>query len=283
MTDLVITGVYGQLGRALAETATGRGATVRGFDLDTFDITDRAAVVDAVVAARPRAVVNCAAFTAVDRCEQEEERATAVNGTAVGHLAAACNRVGALLVQVSTDYVFPGNGCRPYREEDPVGPVSAYGRSKLEGEKAARTAERHLVARTAWLCGRGGPNFVEAIRRQAEAGQSPIRVVADQHGNPTFCDDLADALLALVERDVRGVLHVVSSGATTWFGFAREIVRQLGAGVEVVPVSTAELPRPAPRPAYSVLDTGRLQTVLGRPLPDWRDGLTRYLGGPCAS
>jgi dTDP-4-dehydrorhamnose reductase len=283
VSDLVITGVYGQLGRALAEAASGRGATVRGFDLDTLDITDRVAVVGAVVDARPRAVVNCAAFTAVDRCEQEEGLATAVNGTAVGHLAEACNRVGALLVQVSTDYVFPGNGSRPYREEDPVGPLSAYGRSKLEGERAARTAERHLIARTAWLCGRGGPNFVEAIRRQVEAGRNPLRVVADQHGNPTFCDDLAAALLALVERDARGVLHVVSSSATTWFGFACEIVRQLGAGVDVVPVTTTEFPRPAPRPTYSVLDTGRLVALLGRPLPDWQDGLSRYLGVPCAS
>jgi dTDP-4-dehydrorhamnose reductase len=228
-------------------------------------------------------VVNCAAFTAVDRCEQEEDLATAVNGTAVGHLAQACDRVGALLVQVSTDYVFPGSGSRPYREDDPVGPTSAYGRSKLVGEEAARIVERHLIARTAWLCGRGGPNFVEAIRRQAESGRSPIRVVADQHGSPTFCDDLADALLDLVARDARGVLHVAGSEATTWFGFACEIVRQLGAGVPVVPVTTAEFPRPAPRPAYSVLDTGRLQSVLGRALPPWRDALARYLGGPCAS
>jgi dTDP-4-dehydrorhamnose reductase len=282
VADLIITGVYGQLGRAVAEAASAGGWSVRGVDLDTLDITDRGAVLDAVIEARPRALVNCAAFTAVDRCEQEEELATAVNGTAVSHLAEACNRVGALLVQVSTDYVFSGRGTRPYREEDPVGPVSAYGRSKLEGERAARTARRHLIARTAWLCGRGGPNFVEAIRRQVEAGGQPIRVVADQRGSPTFCDDLARALLVLVEREARGVLHTVNSGATTWHGFACEIVRLLGADLEVVPVTSAEFPRPAPRPGYSVLDTGRLASLLGRPLPAWEDGLRRYLGAACA-
>jgi len=283
VVELVVTGVYGQLGRALAEAASAQGRTVLGVDLDSLDITDRAAVLGAVESARPRVVVNCAAFTAVDRCEQEEALATAVNGTAVGYLAEACDRVGALLVQISTDYVFPGNGSRPYREEDPVGPVSAYGRSKLAGETAARTARRHLVVRTAWLCGRGGPNFVEAIRRQVEEGRNPVRVVADQHGNPTFCDDVAGAILRLVEGDARGVIHAVNAGATTWFGFAREIVRQLGAEVEVLPVTTAEFPRPAPRPPYSVLDTGRLSALLGRPLPPWQESLARYLGVPCES
>jgi dTDP-4-dehydrorhamnose reductase len=241
-----------------------------------------------VAGLRPRAVVNCAAFTAVDRCEEKEEAATAVNGTAVGHLARACNATASLLVQISTDYVFPGTAITPYREGDSVGPLSAYGRSKLRGEEEARLAQRHLIVRTAWLYGLGGPtpptgtgstaNFVEAIRRQVGDGAASLRVVADQVGSPTFCDDLALVILDLVRAGAKGVVHAVNAGVTSWHGFACEIVRQLGARVEVTAVSTAEYPRPARRPPYSVLDTSRLEALLGRPMPPWQDALARYLG-----
>jgi len=280
MIDLLVTGSHGQLGRALLAAAARGGLTARGHDVDTLDISDRGAVEAVVGRLRPRAVVNCAAWTAVDDCERDPDLALAVNGTAVGHLAAAAEGVGATLVQVSTDYVFPGTGERPYREDDPVGPLSAYGRSKLEGERLACTAPDHLVVRTAWLFGRGGRSFVTAIRGQVEAGAELLRVVADQRGCPTFCDDLAAAILALLQRGARGTVHAVNAGATTWYGFAVEIVRRLGAAVEVLPVTTADVPRPAPRPANSVLDTSRLSALLGQPMPSWQDALGRYLESP---
>jgi len=277
---ILITGAHGQLGRSLTAACNFRGIACEGRDIDTLDICDARAVSRWIVDAQPSVVVNTAAFTAVDTCENNEEKATAVNGTAVGHLAAACNEAGALLIQISTDYVFAGDADRPYEEDDPVAPMSAYGRSKLRGEELARTAERHLVVRTAWLYGRGGRNFVEAIRGQIEAGAPRLEVVVDQRGCPTFCDDLSDAVLDLVAADSTGTLHAVNAGNTTWHGFAVEIARLLGSAVTVVPVATGEVLRPAPRPPYSVLDTGRLKAALGRPMPPWQDGLRRYLEQP---
>jgi dTDP-4-dehydrorhamnose reductase len=280
---LLVTGSYGQLGRAVLSEAVERGVTALGRDLDTLDITDSAAVLDWIDSEQPSAVVNCAAYTAVDDCETDEEAAAAVNATAVGHLARACNETGAALVQISTDYVFDGTGNRPYREDDPVAPASAYGRTKLLGERAARSAEKHVVVRTAWLYGHGGRHFVGAIQKQLEAGRKSLRVVADQHGSPTFCDDLAAAILDLLSVRATGVVHAVNAGTTSWHGFAAEIVRLLGADAAVVPVSTDEFPRPAPRPAYSGLDTTRLEHLIGRTIPTWQDGLARYLGASCGS
>jgi len=277
---ILITGVHGQLGRALAAACTGRGLEHDGSDIDTLDIRNPNAVEDWIRAAQPATVVNCAAFTAVDDCEANEGLALAVNATAVGYLATACNRTGARLVQISTDYVFPGDGERPYTEDDPVAPASAYGRTKLRGEEYATAAERHLVVRTAWLYGHGGRNFVEAIRDRIDRGVTRLEVVADQRGCPTSCDDLAPAILDLIASGAEGVVHAVNAGETTWHGFATAIADHLGADIEILPVTTEEFPRPAPRPAYSVLDTTRLKTLLGRPMPHWRDALARYLEQP---
>jgi dTDP-4-dehydrorhamnose reductase len=280
---LLITGSEGQLGRALLLASAGRGWPAVGHDIDTLDISDAQAVSALVAGLRPWTVVNCAAHTGVDACEGEEDEARRINGDGVANLAAACNAVGAVLVQVSTDYVFSGDGSRPYREDDPVGPVSAYGRTKLAGEEAARAAAEHLVVRTAWLYGHGGANFVAAIRRQIEGGAEVLRVVADQQGCPTSCTDLAEAILDLLEHRARGVVHAVNSGRTTWHGFAIEIARQLGSAVEVQPVTTDAYPRPAPRPAFSVLDTDRLEHLIGRSMPSWQDALRRHLETECAS
>jgi len=277
MRRLFVTGSEGQLGRAVTAAAGARRIEVEGHDVDTLDIRDPAAVELLMTACRPDVVVNCAAFTAVDRAEEEEEAAREINATAVGGLAAACNRIGAALVHVSTDYVFDGSSARPYREDDPPGPRSAYGRTKLEGEVEARRADRHLIVRTAWLYGRGGHNFVEAIRAQVEGGAERLRVVMDQTGCPTLCDDLAEAILDLVDVAAGGIVHAVNSGHTTWHGFAQAIVRELGADVEVEPVPTTAFPRPAPRPAWSVLDTARLARLVGQPMPTWHDALHRYL------
>lgn len=282
-TQLLVTGSHGQLGRAVLQAADARGFSAHGRDLDTLDITDPVAVGAWIHAARPQTVVNCAAFTAVDDCEDHEAEALAVNATAVGHLAAACNAVGATLVQISTDYVFDGTSTRPYREDDPVAPASAYGRTKLAGENAARTATAHLIVRTAWLYGHGGRHFVGAIRRQIESGNTQLRVVADQHGSPTSCDDLAAAILNLIEAGAVGTVHVANRGATTWHGFAAEIARRLGSDADIQPVTTDEFPLPAPRPAYSVLDTAHLEALTGRPTPTWQDALARYMEDPCGS
>jgi len=280
---VLITGVHGQLGRALAGVCTARGLEFDGRDIDTLDIGDAAAVTEWIEGSKPNAVINCAAFTAVDDCESDEYSALRVNGTAVGHLAKACNTVGARLVQISTDYVFAGVSDRPYREDDPVAPKSAYGRTKLRGEELAVDARRHLVVRTAWLYGQGGRNFVEAIRGQIDGGAERMKVVADQRGSPTFCDDLAEAVIDLMQADIDGVVHAVNAGQTTWHGFAVAIARLLGKDVEVLQVKTEEFPRPAPRPAFSVLDTSRLSGVLGRSMPAWEDALARYLEATCAS
>ena len=274
---LFVTGSRGQLGRALERAAAGRGDAFAGVDLPELDITDATAVERAVAAARPDAIVNCAAFTAVDAAEAEEDAALAVNGTAVAHLARAADAAEAVLVQLSTDYVFDGTGGTPYREGDPVNPLSAYGRTKLAGERAAAAARSRLVVRTAWLFGEGA-NFVGAIRRQLDAGVEELRVVSDQVGCPTYAEDLAGAILGLLDAGALGTVHAVNAGSTTWFEFAREIVRRLGSGARVLPISTAEARRPAPRPMHSVLDTSRLVAILGRSLPPWQDALARYLG-----
>jgi len=277
VTRLLVTGSEGQLGRAVLATASARGWAAQGRDVDTLDITDSAAVFNWVERVGPDVVVNCAAFTEVDACEDHEERAMLVNGVAVGHLAEACNRVGAMLVQVSTDYVFLGAEASPLQEDDALEPVNAYGRTKLAGELAAAHAAHHLIARTAWLYGEGGRNFVEAIRRQIDGGAESLRVVADQTGCPTYCDDLAAALLDLVDGGARGVVHAVNAGSTTWYGFACEIARHVGSDIAVHPVTTADFPRPAQRPTHSVLDITRLEELLGRDMPSWQDALGRYL------
>lgn len=274
-----MTGARGQLGRALERLAPRFGHRFAGVDLPELDITDPAAVHAAVGEVAPGAIINCAAYTAVDAAESDEKRALAVNGTAVAHLAGAADRHGAVLLQVSTDYVFDGAATAPIREDEPTNPQSAYGRTKLAGEAAAAAARRHLIVRTAWLYGEGA-NFVGAIRRQLDGGTRTLRVVADQTGCPTYTEDLADAMLRLLAAGATGVVHGVNAGSTTWFGFAREIVRVLGSDAEVVPVATTEMPRPARRPVYSVLDTTRLELLLGKRLPPWQDALARYLREP---
>lgn len=283
MTDLLVTGSDGQLGRALLAEAAARGISAEGHDADTLDICDAGAVREMVGWIRPVVLINAAAFTAVDDCEAREDEAMAINGTAVGNLAAACDLTGTVLVQISTDYVFSGEADRPYREDDSPAPINAYGRTKLRGEEMAASAREHLIVRTAWLYGLGGRSFVEAIRRQIGAGAARLQVVDDQRGSPTFAGDLAAAILDLLEHGARGIVHAVNAGSTTWFGFAREIAAQLGADVEVVPVRTGDVPRAAARPPSSVLDTRRLASLLGHPMPRWPDALARYLEASCAS
>ena len=203
--------------------------------------------------------------------------ANAINGSSVELLAHAANEVGALLVQISTDFVFDGAKRTPYEVNDPTHPLSAYGRSKLLGEQAVTHADRHLIVRTSWLFGVNGPNFVEAIRGQIRKGTNPLRVVDDQRGRPTYTPHLASAIVRLAQLDTRGIVHYADDGECSWFDFAKSIAEESGAKVNVKPVSTDEFPRPAKRPAYSVLSTERYERVTGVAPESWREGLREYL------
>ena len=276
---LLITGAAGMLGHDVRRAADAAGHEPIALPRAQLDIADAGALREAVAAACPEVVINCAAETDVDGAEEHPLAALAVNGVGAGNVAAAAARAGAWTIHVSSDYVFDGTGTRPYVESDPVGPRSAYGRSKLEGEVAVAQAApgRHTIVRSAWLFGTGGRCFPETILRLA-AQRDQLSVVDDQVGCPTFTPHLAGALVELAGRGARapvGLLHVAGAGQCSWFEFAREIVSGACAASEVVPVSTAQFPRPAPRPAYSVL---RSERGADAPvLPDWGRGLAEYL------
>jgi dTDP-4-dehydrorhamnose reductase len=252
------------LGQDVMRAAGGRAL---GFTWAELDVTDRAAVADALGGAT---VINCAGYTNVDGAEAEPDTAHAVNAEGARNVAEAAARV----LYVSTDYVFDGTKAGPYVESDPVNPLSAYGRSKLAGERATLTASpQSLIVRTAWLFGAGGGNFVATMLRLGEE-RGELDVVDDQVGCPTFTGHLAEALLALAEGHGHGFLHVAGAGSCSWFEFARAIFERVGMDVTVRPCTTAEFPRPARRPANSVLASER-----GAPtLPSWQDGLDAYLG-----
>src|SRR6056297_4220374 len=255
----MVTGATGQLGVDVVRHCTDAGDDVVALDRAGLDITDRDAVAAAIAAARPDAVVNTAAYTAVDACETNVDVAHLVNATAVGHLAEACSVSGAHLVHVSTDYVFDGTLDRPYREDDEPNPQSVYGRSKLAGERLAGADAS--IARTSWVCGEHGDNMVKLVLRLAANPEQALAFVDDQRGHPSFTADLAPALRRLavdgVVDGVVGVVHVTNQGAVSWYGFVREILAAAGHDPgRVRPISTVDLdpPRPAPRPANSVLD-----------------------------
>ncbi|GIH91016.1 dTDP-4-dehydrorhamnose reductase [Planobispora siamensis] len=268
MTRWLVTGARGMLGADLVTLLRGEGEQVAALGRDELDVRDPDAVSQAVRLHKPDAVVNCAGWTAVDDAEAREPEALAVNGHAVLALARGCDELGARLVQVSTDYVFDGAARRPYREDDPTGPLGAYGRSKLAGERAA-LEHGHLVVRTAWLYGAHGTNFVRTMIR-LESERDTVTVVDDQTGQPTWTADLAAELVRLVRADAPGgVYHATNAGQTTWYGFAREIFTLLGADPDRVrPVGSSRFPRPARRPAYSVL-----ARRAGPAMRDWRRAL----------
>jgi dTDP-4-dehydrorhamnose reductase len=278
----LITGAGGMVGSDLSEELTSRGEAVVALTHSDLDITDSRCVQSVITEHAPSIIINCAAYTRVDQAETEEPAANAINGSAVELLAAAANECDALLVQISTDFVFDGSSSVPYDVTAPTAPLSAYGRSKLLGEVAARHASKHLIVRTSWLFGTRGPNFVEAIRNQIAKGTDPLRVVEDQRGRPTYTPHLANAIIRLATHasqsdDARGVFHYADGDECSWFDFAQAIVEETGATTRVKPVSTDEFPRPARRPSYAVLSTARYERLTGvRPEP-WREGLREYL------
>jgi dTDP-4-dehydrorhamnose reductase len=287
---LLITGAAGLLGDELTRLAAGAPWRDRveavGLHRTALDVTDAAAVEAAVAAHRPDVVVNCAAYTRVDDAEREPAAARRLNAEAPGRLAAVCAARRVALVHLSTDYVFDGRGGRPYREDDAPAPLSVYGRTKLEGERAVADAfegpggGRWLIVRTQWLYGRRGPAFVKTVLRRAAAG-GRFPVVNDQWGAPTWGRDLAEALLALVEAGAGGLVHVANGGTATWYDVACAAVeaRGLAGRVRVEPTSTAALGRTAPRPARALLDCGRFEALTGRRMRPWREALGEFLAG----
>jgi dTDP-4-dehydrorhamnose reductase len=294
---VLVTGADGQLGRDLLDCLAGvvpvggrrcsllapegplEGLTyeVLATDIGTMRVDDRDAVQAQFRAFRPDVVLHGGALTAVDACETEVDLAYAVNAMGTRNVAEAAAAVGAHLLYVSTDYVFDGTAARPYREWDAPNPQSVYGASKLAGERECRPGS--TIVRTSWVCGAHGANMVKTALRLAQ-GEGPLRFVDDQHGSPTFTADLAAAIVTLGTDRRPGIFHVTNSGATTWWGFVRATLEAAGADPgRVHPIATAELdpPRPAPRPANSVLDNMALR-LSGLPLlPDWQDGLHRLV------
>ncbi len=273
----MVTGAGGMLAQAVLPELAARGHEVLALKHADVDVTRCEQVRKHAQAFRPDWVVHLAAFTNVDACESEPDRAYITNGLGARNSSMAAADVGAGLIALSTDYVFDGMSRAPRREHDIVGPLSVYGRSKLAGERGAREVNtRHIIVRTQWLYGAGGRNFVDTILAKARAGEK-LNVVDDQTGAPTWTGDLAQALVHLMERGEYGTYHVASSGECTWHEFASEICRQAGLEAEIGRLTSEELARPARRPAYSVLHNGWYCHVTGKPMPHWRDALMSYL------
>jgi dTDP-4-dehydrorhamnose reductase len=265
------------LGTALVPML-GEAHEVDGMGIEDGDVCNRSFLRKRIDAFRPDALVHLAAMTAVDRCETEEDEAFRLNGEGSRVAATEAERLGVPILAVSTDYVFDGQKSSPYSEDDPTGPQSVYGRSKLAGEEAVKAASlAWTIVRSAWLYGTGGPNFVDTIIERLRT-QKTVSVVDDQTGSPTYALDLALGIRTLLEAHARGVFHVVNAGRASWFELAREIARQTGLDVDrVIPASTAELGRKAPRPTYSVLSSERARARHGIELRSWPEALEAYI------
>ncbi len=273
-----MTGVGGLLGPEVAGAAFERGHEAIGLRRVDLDVTDAKAVRRVVRAHRPDAVVHCAAVTAVDRAEAEPELALRVNRDGAANVATACASLGAVMVYVSTDYVFGGPRDRPWRPYEPTVPDNHYGRTKLEGERAvAASGAEHVKVRVSWLFGSARPSFVDAMVRKARAGE-PLRLVHDQFSTPTWAETAAGAIVELLERGGRGIFHVTGGGgAASRLDFASEALAILGIPASIEGVPTGTFHEAARRPPYTVLDVSETETFLGRSMPGWREGLRRYL------
>jgi dTDP-4-dehydrorhamnose reductase len=276
---ILIIGASGMLGRDLQPILSLRHE-VMGVDLDKLDITQPGKPRETLDSLRPDVVINLAAITDVDGCESQREKAFLVNAQGALEVAQGCAATGARLIHLSTDYVFDGTSPLSYTEEALPRPLNAYGESKLLGERAVQeTGENYLILRTAWLYGRHGKNFVDTILRLSSQ-QEEIRVVNDQRGSPTYTRDLSRAIEVLLEREERGVVHVTNSGSCSWFEFAGKILAMRNPGdppVRLLPISSAELGRPAKRPANSVLDCSKFERIAGWKMRPWEESLKEYI------
>ena len=271
---ILVTGANGQLGREVVRQGVGHELVLT--DYDTLDIIDGKAVASFMREVKADAVIHCAAYTNVDGAEDDADGAFRVNVVGAQNMAAACLETGARMVYVSTDYVFDGQSQKPYREFDATNPQSVYGVTKWQGEQIVKEIlGRHYILRTAWLYGDGN-NFVRTMLRLAENNDT-LRVVHDQIGTPTSTVELAKAVFKLLASDAYGTYHGTCQGQCSWYEFACEIFRQAGKEVKVIPVTTDEFPRPAKRPAHSVLDNYMLRMTVGDPMSTWQEALQEYL------
>lgn len=274
---ILVTGVGGQLGYDVCKVLAARKIEHKGVDIADFDITDPRATRDYITNYRPDAVIHCSAWTAVDKAEDEIERVRAVNTEGPRNIAAACKEIGAKMLYISTDYVFPGTGERFYEPEDPTDPLGAYGETKLGGELAVKELlDRFFIVRISWVFGKNGNNFVKTMLRLAET-KSEISVVCDQIGSPTYTADLAPLLCDMIATDKYGVYHATNEGVCSWAEFAQEIFRLAGKSVKVNPILTSEYPTKAARPLNSRMSKDKLEEMGFARLPDWHDALRRYL------
>jgi dTDP-4-dehydrorhamnose reductase len=282
MKRLLVFGAGGMTGWEITQRAAARGFDCTAVTREEADISDASAVRAAVADAKPDVVVNAAAYTAVDKAEADRDAAMRINAGGAGNVAKAGAEHGAGVVHISTDYVFDGRATTPYPPEHHPNPIGAYGESKLAGEEAVRSgAHRHVIVRTSWVFSHRGRNFVRTMLERGRAGQS-LRVVNDQFGRATSAADLADTLLTAAARlvddeSVRGTYHFANAGVTTWYDFARAIFELAGVSAIVEPITTADFPTAAKRPAYSVLDTTSMQHTFGVKPRHWRDALRETL------
>jgi len=287
--NILITGANGQLGNELRKPhpkTLSEGGGRNGYrffftDIDELDITNPDAVNAFFETNGIQTVINCAAYTAVDRAESDETVATLINATAVGYLADACNRTDATLIHISTDYVYDGCACKPYSEDHPTAPASVYGRSKLAGEEAAMSTPKSVVIRTSWLYSSFGNNFVKTMLRLGKERET-LNVVFDQTGSPTYAADLAQTIMKIVATSEQnllktGIFHYSNEGVCSWYDFAHEIMQQAGLKCVVKPIETKDYPTPATRPHYSVLNKACIKTEYGIEIPHWKDSLNRCL------
>jgi dTDP-4-dehydrorhamnose reductase len=285
MERILVIGARGMLGRDLVEELRSSWEAkpdpaweIIGWDIEEIDIRDERRTIEAIEKVKPQVLVNVAAYTDVDGCETEQEKAFSVNAEGMKHLALGARKIRAKVVYLSTDYVFDGSKSEPYLETDPPRPLNVYGLSKLQGERYVETlAEDGLIIRTQWLYGRYGKNFVDSVLRQAEE-KRVLSIVHDQVGSPTYTVDLSRAISALIRHRATGIFHVTNSGVCSWYAFGEAVLKWSGRSeVRVVPITTQELNRPARRPLYSALSGERLRRETGMALRPWQDALRDYL------
>lgn len=284
MSTILITGSNGQLGKELKQLSVSYPSHTFLFtDYEELDITNAALVRDFVAKYKPHFVINCAAFTNVDKAESEPANALLLNTTAVENLAAACNSVSACLVHISTDYVFDGTSCKPYKENDATSPTSVYGQTKLQGEQVALSYSKSIVIRTAWLYSAFGNNFVKTMFKLGKERQE-LGVVFDQVGTPTHAADLAAAIMHIINENntsvansLPSILHYSNEGVCSWYDFAKKIMQLSRSECTVNPIETKDYPTPAKRPHYSVLNKSKIKSTYRLAIPHWEESLTKCI------
>lgn len=274
---ILVTGAKGQLGFDIIKELSKRNIQNKGVDVTDFDITDQTAVTSAIESYAPTAVIHCAAYTAVDKAEDEPELCCEINEEGTRNIANACKKINAKLIYISTDYVFPGHGTHFHKPHDPTAPTSTYGKTKLAGEESViQLLEQFFIVRISWVFGENGNNFVKTMLKLGKERES-LNVVDDQIGSPTYTADLAPLLCNMAASEKYGIYHATNEGICSWADFAREIFRQAGMNVKVNPVPSSEYPTKAIRPLNSRLDKCCLTDAGFNPLPTWNDALTRFI------